>query len=144
VRRHWALKVLAFLVLAPVFVAVLSFIVMSLWNALVPVLFKGPAIGFWQAAGLLVLSRILFGGFRGRGHHGWRHHGWHGRWGRMTPEERERFRDGFRRWRHMSHEERAEFRRGFSPCGRMRDEMPAERGGMAGDFSNPGEPGRGV
>ncbi len=63
-----------------------------------------PLVSFWQAAGLLVLSKILFGGFRGRGgHHGW--HGRHGHWGRemwrqkwesMTPEERDRLRAKFK------------------------------------------------
>jgi hypothetical protein len=110
VRRHWILKGAAILVLGTAFVAALTFVVMSLWNALVPSLFAGPVIGFWQAAGILVLSRILFGGFRGRGGHGWRHRGWHGRWGRMTPEERSRVRDGFARWKDMSREERREFR----------------------------------
>jgi hypothetical protein len=51
-------------------------------------------ITFWQALGLLVLSRLLFGGFRG----GARHGHWRGRmaerWQQMTPEERDRFRTG--------------------------------------------------
>src|SRR4029077_9469013 len=96
---------------------------MTLWNALVPNLFAGPAIQFWQAVGLLVLSRILFGGFRGRGGHGWRHRGWRGQWGRMSPEERERVREGLARWKDMTPEERAEFRKGFGGrCGHRMDE----------------------
>jgi hypothetical protein len=52
VRRYWWIKrVAAFLVLAPLVVAALSFVVMSLWDALVPSLFSGPVIGFWQAVG---------------------------------------------------------------------------------------------
>jgi hypothetical protein len=127
VRRHWLIKGAAALVLIPAFVAAVSFVVMLLWNALVPSLFAGPALGFWQAAGLLVLCRILFGGFRGHGHRGWRHRAWRQRWHRMTPEERDRFRDGIRRWRDMSHEERREFRRGFGGCG----------GGMIDESSEP-------
>ncbi len=127
-RRHWWLRGLAFVVLAPAFVAVLSLVVMLLWNALVPSLFSGPVIGFWQAVGLLVLCRILFGGFRGRGgHHGWRQRwAWHDRWHHMSPEERERFREGFRNWKHMNHEERREFRRGFRGCGGRMAEDPAQ------------------
>ena len=76
--------------------AVLSFAVMLLWNSLVPELFRGPPLQYWQALGLLLLSRILFGGLRGRG-------GWHGhrrqrmceRWESMTPEERARLREQF-------------------------------------------------
>jgi Protein of unknown function (DUF3106) len=115
VRRFWMMKGLAFIVFAPAVVAALSLVVMLLWNALIPSLFAGPLLGFWQAAGLLVLCRLLFGGFRPRGGHhpGWRHRGWHARWHRMSAEERDRFRDGFRRWKDMSREERREFRRGF-------------------------------
>jgi hypothetical protein len=128
VRRHFLVKGLAFLVLASAVLAALAFIVMSLWNALVPSLFAGPVVSFWQAAGLLVLSRILFGGFRGRGGRGWRHRGWHGRWGRMSPEERSRVREGFLRWKDMSREERREFRGTlhgrFHGCGtRIPDEL---------------------
>jgi hypothetical protein len=127
VRRFWVLKGFGFLGVGVAVIAAVSFVVMSLWNELVPILFKGPVIGFWQAAGLLVLSRILFGGFRGRGGRGWGHHrAWRGRMGRMTPEERSRFRDGFKRWRHMSREERAEFRKGFRGCGGGRADELAE------------------
>lgn len=42
-----------------------GFLTMSLWNWLVPVLFAGPVISFWQALGLLLLSKILFWGFGG-------------------------------------------------------------------------------
>jgi chromate transport protein ChrA len=75
--------------------AVLSFVVMSLWNWLMPGLFALHRISFWQAFGLLLLAKILFGGFRGpRG----AHMHWRGRmmerWAQMTPEEREKFREG--------------------------------------------------
>jgi hypothetical protein len=70
---------------------------MLLWNWLTPVLFGWKAIGFLQAVGLLVLSRILFGGFRGRCGHG--HHGMAARLEAMTPEEREKFQAGMKsRW----------------------------------------------
>jgi hypothetical protein len=98
-RRHWVVKGAAFLVLAIAFVAVLSFVVMSLWNMLIPSLFGGPTVRYLQAVGLLVLSRILFGGFRGRGgpHGRWRQRMWQERWERMTPEERARLREKFPR-----------------------------------------------
>jgi hypothetical protein len=76
-------------------------VVMRLWNWLAPSLFGWRAITFWQALGLLVLCRILFGGS-----------GWHRpmrpksrgriverineRCANMTPEERERFRQRMR------------------------------------------------
>jgi len=131
------LKGAAFLVFAPLLVAAMSFVVMLLWNALIPSLFAGPVLGFWQAAGLFLLCRILFVGFRPHGHHpGWRHGAWRARWHRMSPEERDRFRDGFRRWKDMSRDERREFRKGFGRCGpgmhgmyeAMHDEPPEMRG----------------
>jgi hypothetical protein len=139
------MKVLAFLVFAPLFVAVLSVVVMLLWNTLIPALFAGPVLTFWQAAGLLVLCRLLFGGFRPHhhGHHHWKHRAWRDRWRRMSPEDRDRFRDGFRRWKDMSREERREFRRGFGhgrfggpfgPCGPgMHDEPPGPHGEQGRD-----------
>ena len=42
-----------------------TFVVMWLWNSLVPDLFNGPVLGYWQTLGLLVLSKILFSGIGG-------------------------------------------------------------------------------
>jgi hypothetical protein len=80
-----------------VFIAIGGGVVMLLWNWLVPPIFGWAEITFWQAVGLLALCRILFGGI-----------GMHGggprrriadRWQQMTPEEREKFRQGMRaRW----------------------------------------------
>ncbi|MFO1425459.1 MAG: hypothetical protein U1F11_00490 [Steroidobacteraceae bacterium] len=104
-RKTWIARGLAMLVLGIAAIALFTLLVMSLWNALVPPLFHGPLLSFWQAAGLLVLSRILFGGLRSGGHRGppWaRGRGGHGRaamlerWSKMTPEEREAFRAGLR------------------------------------------------
>jgi hypothetical protein len=81
-----------------VFIALFGFVVMSLWNWLMPALFSLGTITFWQAIGLLILSRILFGGFRGRPYRHWRHRMME-RWEQMSPEEREKFRAGMRsRW----------------------------------------------
>jgi Ca2+/H+ antiporter, TMEM165/GDT1 family len=83
--------------LALVLGAALSFVVMSLWNWLMPVLFGLHRIGFWQALGMLLLAKILFGGFRGP--RGGNMH-WRGRmmerWAEMTPEEREKFKKGMK------------------------------------------------
>lgn len=85
------------------FVAVFGVLVMLLWNWLMPELFSLPNINFWQAAGLLLLCKILFGGMFG-GHHGHGHGRCHGgsnrlreRWESMTPEERERIIEAHRR-----------------------------------------------
>ena len=91
-------KALKIVLIATVAIGVLSFVVMILWNWLMPTLFARPLITYWQAIGLLVLSRILLGGFRGRpGPPQWH---WRRRmmerWEQMTPEEREKFRQGFK------------------------------------------------
>lgn len=87
----WILK---FAVLGVLAVTLLGWVTMLLWNGLVPVLFAGPVVTFWQALGLLVLSKILFWGFGKGGHHQggpWRHYYWKRKWSGMTPEEREAF-----------------------------------------------------
>jgi hypothetical protein len=90
-RGRW-LRIAPFiLVVFAAFVALGGWIVQLLWNGLVPPLFGLKAVTFWQALGLLVLCRILFGGM-GMGGGGARRRR---RWETMTPEERERFRRGF-------------------------------------------------
>ena len=85
-----------FIILIVLGVAALSGLVMALWNWLMPALFFGAReIGYLQAVGILVLSKILFGSFRGHGGHGRWHHE---RWQQMTPEEREKFQTGMRNW----------------------------------------------
>jgi len=77
------------------FVAVTGFVVMNLWNWLIPAIFHLGFIDFWQAVGIFVLAKILFGfGKGGRGGHGgapWMRHRMEERFKNMTPEERENF-----------------------------------------------------
>jgi hypothetical protein len=82
------------------FIAIGGEIVLHLWNWLLPPLFGWRQITFWQALGILVLCRVLFGGL---GRHGYRGSNFRRRMKgcceRMTPEERERFRERMReRW----------------------------------------------
>jgi len=96
-KRFKAFKVLKFMAFGALFVAVAGFATMILWNALMPAIFGLPALELGQALGLLILARLLTGGFRGGG--GWgrgggqHHHYWKqrmaDRWANMTPEERE-------------------------------------------------------
>lgn len=48
-------------------VILFTFVTMSLWNWLMPAIFSLGVITFWQAGGIFILGRILFGGF-GNGH----------------------------------------------------------------------------
>lgn len=101
--KLWFAKGFVFIV---AFVLLGGFVVMSLWNWLIPSIFGLGVITFAQALGLLVLSKILFGGFRG-GHWGGGH--WGGaqfwkhrmaeRWDKMNPEERNELKQRMRnRW----------------------------------------------
>ena len=96
-KRIWAAGIAAFLAMAAAVFVVVTAVVMQLWNWLIPGLFGTHAIDFWQAAGLLLLVRLLVG--RLRGPWGWRSH-WRsrmrGRWESMSEEDRERFRRGMR------------------------------------------------
>lgn len=75
-----------------------SAIVMLLWNLLIPEIFGFKIITFWQAAGLFILSRILFSSFGGGGKH---HHKQMNNFRRCNPIHE--------RWMKMSEEERNEF-----------------------------------
>ena len=85
-------------VMAVAGIAAVTWIVMQLWNCLLPDLFAGVSrIGYWQALGVLLLSRILFGGLRGCGHGRWYGRGAH--WEGMTPDERQQLKGRLRsRW----------------------------------------------
>ena len=94
-RRKWIFLVPAAILGMLLFAFIGGEVVLHLWNWLLPPLFGWRPITFWQAIGLLALCRILFGGFGGRGCHPSRfRRRMAERWERMTPEERERFRQG--------------------------------------------------
>jgi len=94
-HRFWKLLWIApaALVAMAAFLALGSYVVMRLWNWLTPALFGWHTVTFWQALGLLGLTRLLFGGlgFPGRAGPSVRAR-MRDRWGGMSPEEREHFR----------------------------------------------------
>lgn len=84
-------KCAAIVALVVIAIAALSYVVMLLWNNVVVSLADGiHAIDYCHAVGLLILSRILFGGFRGRHGHHHRHCGDES----MSADEAERVRCG--------------------------------------------------
>lgn len=97
----------------PVFILIAALamgaIVQWLWNAILPAAVNFNPIGYWQAVGLFVLCKILFGGFRGPGghrdHHKWRR--FNRRFGREAREEAMAWK---RKWMNMTEEERIRFR----------------------------------
>jgi hypothetical protein len=122
-KRFWFFRGIGFFFLAAGFVILGGYVIMHLWNWLIPGIFNG-AIGWKQAIGILILGRIIFGGFGHRGgwrggcggcggrwghrggwggHHGWGHHDWkqkmENRMANMSPEEREKFKQNLKaRW----------------------------------------------
>ena len=61
-----AFKILFFILAAIVFILLFAYVFMKLWNWLVPEIFGLGIITYWQALGLLVLAKIIFGGFEGK------------------------------------------------------------------------------
>lgn len=109
-KKFWVRKGLMFFTFFIAAIILFGAIVMFLWNAILPAVVGVKAITFIQALGILLLSKILFGGFGRRG--GWqrgRPNEWKdkmkNKFASMTPEEKEKFKDewknrcgGGRRW----------------------------------------------
>ena len=108
--------------LIPIFalgvVALVALAVYGLWNGVLTEVTGVKTVTYWQALGILVLARILFGGFPGRrgGPFGppWRRHMMMKRWESLTPEQREKMREEMRKrfgdwpkppWCDSSHDE---------------------------------------
>lgn len=68
------LKFIGFGILGAAVAYLFVLLTMHLWNWLIPSLFAGPALSFWQTAGLLILSKIFFSGFGCHGRHARCHH----------------------------------------------------------------------
>lgn len=94
-KRGW--RILMWVIIGIGILIVFGLVTQYLWNWLVPTLFNGPFISFWQALGLILLSKILFSGLGHKCHH--HSHGdghpWkqrlHEKFSAMSPEEREAF-----------------------------------------------------
>jgi hypothetical protein len=75
-RGLFALKIAGVVLLGIIGIGALAvlfgFIVMWLWNWLLPGLFGFSTITFWQGVGIVILAKIIFGSF-GHGHGGRSH-----------------------------------------------------------------------
>ena len=71
-----------------------GYVTMYLWNWLMPYLFHLPVVDFYQAIGLVLLGKILFGGMHMGSHWGRRRY-WKEKMANMTPDEREKFKSEF-------------------------------------------------
>jgi hypothetical protein len=99
-KYRWYYKIPFFAMLGALALIGLGYLVMYLWNLLIPEIFNGPVITFWQAIGLFVLTKILLHTFGFNRHHSFymnrgRYYHWKARMeeklASMTPEEKEKF-----------------------------------------------------
>lgn len=100
-KKFWIKKGLMIVIFGAAAILAFGFLVMSLWNFVLPAVLGVKTISFIQALAILLLSKILFGGFGSRGSR------WRGRaawkdkikqrWDTMSPEEREKFKA---EWKH--------------------------------------------
>jgi hypothetical protein len=84
-----------FLILCPplIFLGV-TWIVMALWNHLLPEILGVKSITYWQAMGILILCKILFGGFHfGKGMRDFKERKMREKMMHLSPEEREKFKE---------------------------------------------------
>ena len=75
-------------------IAAFGAVTMLLWNALLPDILGVASINIWQAFGLLILTRLLFGGMNANKmmHKNHEHfHHIYDKWKAMTPEEQKKF-----------------------------------------------------
>ena len=87
-------KALFFTVAGVLFFTVVGFVVMFLWNNILPHVANVKPITFWQALGLFLLFKILFGGFGRR--RSWKNRArgkWKKKWMNMSEEERQQFKN---------------------------------------------------
>ncbi len=87
-RRNKIWKIIFFIPMLLIGILFMSLLVMLLWNAILPTVLGVKAISFMQAAGIFILSKILFGFQGGRGQN-WKR-GIKGNWQNLTLEEKEK------------------------------------------------------
>lgn len=102
-NRRRGKRFFIFPLVAIAFAAIGGLIVMLLWNNIITTVIPSvKSLNYGQAIGLLVLCRILFGGFKGRPgfrppNEGMRRgQAWREKMSNMTEEERAKFREEWR------------------------------------------------
>jgi prepilin signal peptidase PulO-like enzyme (type II secretory pathway) len=102
-RGYWFFKGFKFLVLFAIYVVLLAWVVMQLWNMFIPDITGWEQLTYTNALLLMLLVKLLVG-FRmhGGGHYGREHYiknKFREKWSGMSEEEREALREKFKnRW----------------------------------------------
>lgn len=110
---NWGKKIAGFIVLGIAGVLLVTYLFMVLWNMLIPEIFNGPTLTYFQAIGLMVLAKMLFG-FGGNGWGSKQHWGakfehnqdkrsaWkekiEAKMASMSDEEKEKFKNSMKGW----------------------------------------------
>src|SRR5436190_19448440 len=101
-RSRWAKFILLFILIAPIAIFLFGKVIMLLWNNILTPVLHVSEITFWQGLGILVLAKILFGSFGGRGGPGHYYKKQRMMWNSMTLEQKEKFKEEWknrsRRW----------------------------------------------
>lgn len=109
-------KGLFFLAMISLVIFVLGQVIMFLWNTILVKVAGVQVINFWEAIGLFILSRILFGSF---------HFGPKGRHIKQGARKRAHWKE---KWRNMTEEERVEFKKRWKErCGPRADRDASNR-----------------
>ncbi len=103
-KKFWLKRAIGMVACAALAIVALGFVIMTLWNHILVVILGVKAITYCQALGIFILSKLLFGGFRGKGRCGCggncgiRNKGMElkEKWQNMTPEERDNFKQNWR------------------------------------------------
>lgn len=84
-KKRWFFKGFVFVL---VFLGILSLVVMLLWNWLMPLIFGLATITYFEAIGLLILSKILFTGIgkRPSPYYSGRRKYWHEKFEKQNPD----------------------------------------------------------
>lgn len=96
-RSFWIKKIIGLTLCAVSIAGLAGWVVMMLWNNVLAEVATVKIITYWQALGLLLLSKILFGGFN---KWGGKHKRWSNemkdKWHNMSADEKEKFKEEWR------------------------------------------------
>ncbi|MFK7772290.1 MAG: hypothetical protein AB8F94_09120 [Saprospiraceae bacterium] len=110
-KKFHPVKILGIGAMVVLFVGIAGGVVMFLWNAIIPEVTGWKPLTYWQAIGLLILFKILFGGFgRGSRRHQQRRSRWRemrNKWKGMDPAERKQMKQ---KWMNMDEGEKKAFK----------------------------------
>ena len=116
----WMFRCIKYMIFGGLAIVLMGWITMLLWNWLLPDLVNVPVISIFQAIGLVVLSRILFGGFGGN-HYKHKHcegksmkdkmkEKWRTKFEGMSEEEKEAYKERMQqcwghKWKNKDHDD---------------------------------------